>query len=202
MEFGKKLQNLRKNKGITQEELAQCLFVSRTAVSKWESGRGYPGIDSIKEIANFFSVSIDELLSGEKILSIAEKENKQNIQKICNLIFGVLDLFTLLLIILPIYPNMVEQNVHSITLFKFTQFSTFGVVYWAAFLLLVLAGVLKIMLTQLNIRRLEKGVFWGSMALGALTVLFLILTRQVYATTILFALLIIKGVLYLKYAGK
>lgn len=202
MEFGKKLQNLRKNKGITQEELAQCLFVSRTAVSKWESGRGYPGIDSIKEIANFFSVSIDELLSGEKILSIAEKENKQNIQKICNLIFGVLDLFTLLLIILPIYPNMVEQNIYSVNLFKFAQTSTFGVVYWAAFLLLVLAGILKITLTQLNIRRLEKGVFWGSMALGVLTVLFLILTRQVYATTILFALLIIKGVLYLKYAGK
>ena len=202
MEFGEKLQNLRKNKGITQEELAQSLFVSRTAVSKWESGRGYPGIDSIKEIANFFSVSIDELLSGEKILSIAEKENKQNIQKICNLIFGVLDLFTLLLIILPIYPNIIEQNIYSVNLFKFAQTSTFGVVYWVAFLLLVLAGILKITLTQLNIRRLEKGVFWGSMALGALTVLFLILTRQVYATTILFALLIIKGVLYLKYAGK
>lgn len=202
MEFGQKLQNLRKNKGITQEELAQCLFVSRTAVSKWESGRGYPGIDSIKEIANFFSVSIDELLSGEKILSIAEKENKQNIQKICSLIFGVLDLFTLLLIILPIYPNIVEQNIYSVNLFKFAQISTFGVVYWVAFLLLVLAGLLKIMLTQLNIHRLEKGVFWGSMALGVLTVLFLILTRQVYATTILFALLIIKGVLYLKYAGK
>ena len=54
MEFNEKLQELRKNKGLTQEELAEALYVSRTAISKWESGRGYPSIDSLKEIANFF----------------------------------------------------------------------------------------------------------------------------------------------------
>ena len=51
MEFHEKLKELRKNKGLTQEELSEALFVSRTAISKWESGRGYPGIDSLKEIA-------------------------------------------------------------------------------------------------------------------------------------------------------
>ena len=53
MEFCEKLQELRKNKGLTQEELAQGLYVSRTAVSKWESGRGYPSIESLKEIAKY-----------------------------------------------------------------------------------------------------------------------------------------------------
>ena len=53
MEFHEKLQELRKNRGLTQEELAQVLYVSRTAISKWESGRGYPSIDSLKEISNF-----------------------------------------------------------------------------------------------------------------------------------------------------
>ncbi|MCI5891914.1 MAG: helix-turn-helix domain-containing protein, partial [Clostridiales bacterium] len=97
MEFNEKLQELRKNKGLTQEELAENLFVSRTAVSKWESGRGYPSIDSLKEIANYFSVTIDELLSGEKIISIAEKENKSNIQRICDLLFGIVDVFSFML---------------------------------------------------------------------------------------------------------
>ena len=54
MEFSEKLQELRKNRGLTQEELAEALFVSRTAVSKWESGRGYPSIESLKEISKFF----------------------------------------------------------------------------------------------------------------------------------------------------
>ena len=61
---------------MTQEELAEALFVSRTAISKWESGRGYPSIDSLKEISSYFSVSIDDLLSEEQLIFIAEKENK------------------------------------------------------------------------------------------------------------------------------
>ena len=50
MEFNEKLQELRKSRSLTQEELAEALYVSRTAVSKWESGRGYPGIDSLKVV--------------------------------------------------------------------------------------------------------------------------------------------------------
>ena len=82
MEFNEKLQELRKSRGMTQEELAEELYVSRTAVSKWESGRGYPSIDSLKDISKFFSVSIDDLLSGEKLLHLAERENKSNIKNI------------------------------------------------------------------------------------------------------------------------
>ena len=85
MEFNEKLQQLRKNKNMTQDELAEALYVSRAAVSKWESGRGLPSIDSLKDISEFFSVSIDELLSGEKLLSLAEKENSSNTRKICDI---------------------------------------------------------------------------------------------------------------------
>ena len=77
MEFNEKLQELRKQRGLTQEELAEVLYVSRTAISKWESGRGYPNIDSLKEISKYFSVSLDELLSGDELLTIAEEEGKQ-----------------------------------------------------------------------------------------------------------------------------
>lgn len=108
MEFYEKLQELRKSRGLTQEELAEALYVSRTAVSKWESGRGYPSIDSLKDISSYFSVSIDELLSGEKLLSIAERENKSNMQNLCDMLIGILDLLSVTLIVLPLYPKPID----------------------------------------------------------------------------------------------
>ena len=77
MELNEKLQELRKQKGLTQEELAEALYVSRTAISKWESGRGYPNIDSLKAISQFFDVTIDELLSSDELLSLAETSQKE-----------------------------------------------------------------------------------------------------------------------------
>ena len=65
MEMNEKLQELRKQKGLTQEQLAQVLIVSRTAVSKWESGRGYPNIESLKAIAKFSGVHwITDIVGG------------------------------------------------------------------------------------------------------------------------------------------
>ena len=91
MEFHEKLQELRKQKGLTQEELAESLYVSRTAISKWESGRGYPNIDSLRAISKFFSVSLDDLLSGDALLTIAEEEGRQKERNARSLVFGLLD---------------------------------------------------------------------------------------------------------------
>ena len=60
---------MEKKKELNQEELAEALYVSRTAISKWESGRGYPNIESLKQIAKFFGLTIDELLSGDELSS-------------------------------------------------------------------------------------------------------------------------------------
>ena len=87
MIFKEKLLELRKQKGLTQEELAEALYVSRTAVSKWESGRGYPSIESLKRISKVFSVTIDELLSSNEILSIAEEDNKRKEKNLRSLVF-------------------------------------------------------------------------------------------------------------------
>ena len=200
MEFNEKLQELRKNKGLTQEELAENLFVSRTAVSKWESGRGYPSIDSLKEIANYFSVTIDELLSGEKIISIAEKENKSNIQRICDLLFGIVDVFSFMLIILPLYPNPINGYIYSVNLFSYTETSAFNLfVYWIMFTALIISGAIKVILTQTRFEKGQKLLTVISMGLSILTVLFLAMTRDAYAITVTFLLLIIKGILLLKH---
>ena len=59
MKFGDNLRQIRKSKKMSQEQLAEKLFVSRTAVSKWESGKGYPSIDSLKYMSKLFSAITD-----------------------------------------------------------------------------------------------------------------------------------------------
>lgn len=67
MKFSEKLKKLRKDNNLTQDELAEKLFVTRTAVSKWETDKGFPGIDSLKLLSNIFNVSIDELISDNDV---------------------------------------------------------------------------------------------------------------------------------------
>lgn len=199
MEFGEKLQELRKKKGLTQEELAEALYVSRTAVSKWESGRGYPNIDSLKEISKFFSVSIDELLSGEKLLSIAENENKSNIGNMCDLLFGIVDLFSLILIILPLYPNTIDDFVYSVNLLNYAQTSQFNkTICWVGFISLVLLGFVKIILTRIKLEKGNKILAELSIVISILMVLFLAVTREVYAVVVAFLLLMIKGIILIR----
>ena len=203
MEFHEKLQALRKGRGLTQEELAEALYVSRTAISKWESGRGYPSIDSLKEISNYFSVTIDELLSSEKLLSIAEKENESNLRSICDLLFGILDVCSFLLIFLPIYPNVVDGFVYSVNLFAYTQTTSLHrILYWIMFVSLVVVGIIKLLLTKFGMEKCNKKITGVSMGFSILLVLFLAMTRETYAIIVVFLLLVIKGVLLLKYTKR
>ena len=65
MEFGEKLKRAREEKGLTQQSLAERLFVTRQAVSRWENGARYPDILTAKKLADLLEVSLDELLSQE-----------------------------------------------------------------------------------------------------------------------------------------
>lgn len=103
MELNEKLRQLRVGKNLTQEQLAEKLYVSRTAVSKWESGRGYPSIDSLKQLSEFYGVSLDELLSGDALLNLAEKENRQKENDLRSLFFGLLDCSAVLYFFSPAF---------------------------------------------------------------------------------------------------
>ena len=200
MELGEKLQELRKSRGLTQEELAEALYVSRTAVSKWESGRGYPSIDSLKEISSYFGVTLDELLSAEKILTLAEKENKSNIRGICDLLIGIVDIFSFILIFLPLYPNRVNEYIYSVNLFSYTDAAPWvRAVCWVIFLLMITVGIIKIILTKTKSEKSNKIITFISMLLSCTAVLFLALTREAYAVTLVFMMLLVKGLLLFRY---
>ncbi len=199
MEFHEKLQELRKSRGLTQEELAEALFVSRTAISKWESGRGYPSIDSLKEISRYFAVSIDELLSGDQLVLIAEKENKSNLNCLCDLLFGFVDLLSLLLIFLPLYPKPVDGYIYSISLIEYVDNEIWiCMTYWSLFILLTIIGIMNIIMVKFKFERGKKEITFLSLGIGIITVLFLAITREPYAVTVAFLLLLIKGGLLYK----
>ena len=199
MELNEKLQELRKNKGLTQEELAAALYVSRTAVSKWESGRGLPSIDSLKQISAFFDVSIDDLLSVDKALSLAEQENKASQRSFCDLLLGISDLCAILLILLPLYPRADGKTVYAVDFLTYARTAAFsGWIFAFLFAGLILTGAVKIGSVCGKTETAQPLLTGISLCISIAAVLLLAVTRNAYATSLTFLLLVIKGTLLLK----
>lgn len=81
--FSDKIKKLRLSKNLTQDQLAKLIYVSRSAVAKWEQNRGFPNIDALQRISKIFEVSIDGLLSDKelKILEITNNKKKISLQR-------------------------------------------------------------------------------------------------------------------------
>ena len=82
MIFSEKLRLIRKSKGITQDQLAEKLNVSRQAVAKWESGLIYPDISNLIQISDFFNVTIDYLIRDQECMVNIEKESNMDLDKL------------------------------------------------------------------------------------------------------------------------
>jgi len=193
MEFNEKLQELRKSKSLTQEELAEALFVSRTAISKWEQGRGYPSIDSLKEISRFFSVSIDDLICSEEIVSAAADEKKECVEKYISLICNTLDIFLALLLFLPVFGNGTDHPV-SVSLYAITGLSTWIKTVFAALIsLAALNGICGVIINHFDKPVWNRHRLMTGMMLSVACAAVFILTRQPYAGIICLAVLVVKG---------
>lgn len=139
-------------------------------------------------------MTIDDLLSGEKLISIAEKENKRNIQSLCDILFGIVDLSSFLLMILPLYPKTVDNYIYSVNLFAYTEVSARNRwIYWILFSGLILTGALKLLMVQLKIEKMQKSLLICSLFLSSAAVIVLALAGETYAVTAVFLLLLIKG---------
>ena len=199
MEFNEKLQNLRKQKGLTQEELAEKLYVSRTAISKWESGRGYPNIESLKAISKFFSVTVDELLSTDEILTIAEEDNKRKETHFRDLMYGLLDLSIAMLLFLPFFAEKIDGIIQSVSLIALDGVQVYlKIAYFAVVILMIMMGILTLALQNCQWVAWVKSKTMISLMLGAIAVLVFIISSQPYAAVFAFVLLVIKALMLIK----
>ncbi len=196
MEFHEKLQQLRKQKGLTQEQLAEHLYVSRAAISKWESGRGYPNIDSLKAIAAFYSITIDELLSGDEMLTLAEADQKQKSRQMRNCFFGLLDLCCVIFLFLPLFGQQEAGMVQAVSLLALSQIPAYlKVAYWAVVGSLIVWGLLALSLPH---RIGEKQTVVVSVLLQTAAVLLFMLSSKPYPAVLSFLLLLVKAFLLSK----
>ena len=198
MEFNEKLQELRKGKGLTQEELAEKLFVSRTAISKWESGRGYPSIDSLKEIARFFSVTIDDLICSDEMISVAENEKKEFADKHVSLICNVMDILPAMLLFIPAFGNGSGSS-ETVSLFGLSGIAPWLKTVFSVLIgITILNGICGAIIVSFNKPAWNRHRLVTGVVLSIVSVTVFIVTRQPYAGIVCFMLLVMKGFLITK----
>lgn len=100
MEQGGQIRKYRDALGLSQEELAEKIFVTRQSVSNWENGKTYPDLQSLLRLSELFRLSLDELIKGD-IETMKEEINKAEIEKM-NRWGGLLTLLMLAVVILPV----------------------------------------------------------------------------------------------------
>lgn len=201
MELNDKLQQLRKQKGFTQEELAEKLYVSRTAISKWESGRGYPSIDSLKAISKLFGISIDELLSSEELMSIAETEQNEKTNRMRDLIYGALDCMGAMMFVLPFFGERKteEEMIRSVSLLELSYLQDYmRITYMATIVCIVLIGILEIASQKIHNRIWEQHRVMISLGFTLFGVALFMASLQPYVGFFLLCILAVKGILAIK----
>ena len=199
MEINEKLQELRKQRGLTQEELAAALYVSRTAISKWESGRGYPNIESLKAISKFFGVTIDELLSSNELLTLAEEDTKQKETHFCDLFFGLLDISIVMLVFLPFFGQKMNGIIQSVPLLSLRAIAP----YLRFAYYMIVTGIVATGILTLTLQNCGPG-FWVrnkrriSLFINLFGVVLFVISLQPYAAILVLVNLIVKVFMLMK----
>ena len=116
MEIGKRIMELRKKNGLSQEELAEKVGVARQTISKWELGETSPDLKQSKELSKIFNVSLDELTDNDIKAVLVEKTS--NTEKLAGLILKLIKFMVIFIVVAPIllitlriiFKNIQESN--------------------------------------------------------------------------------------------
>ncbi|MCK8617501.1 helix-turn-helix domain-containing protein [Fructobacillus sp. M158] len=112
MEFGKRLQKLRQEKGITQEDLAKEFYTSRQNISSWETGKTYPNMKDLIHLSDFFGVSLDVFLKEDQ--QVQKSLEKAPVKKILRSVLFTLTFLDLLFAIALLLKNLNVVNLGKI----------------------------------------------------------------------------------------
>ena len=200
MEFGEKLAELRKQRGITQQALADALFVSRTAVSKWESGRGYPEIGSLKAIARFFGITVDSLLSSDEVLSLAEADGRMQRMRFRAHVLALSDVLMGLLLFLPLFAKRSGSEVVSVSLLSSDIRPWFKISSLILIVLSMIVGILIDSLKNFEVPFFTKHRAQISIFIGAVTAILFVLGLHPYAAS--FALTLLCAKIFVLLSGR
>ena len=111
--FKDKLRELRLKEGISQYELADKLFVSRSAIAKWENGNGIPSDANLEALCKFFDVSEEWILDRDDMKEVVKNLDKRNNKLLWFILGLVIPLILILLTMIPIFtwacPKMVKS---------------------------------------------------------------------------------------------
>lgn len=127
MKIGDKLKKARMDKNLTQEEVAEKIFVSRQSISNWENNKTYPDIVNVIALSDLYQISLDELLKGSDNFMKHLEESTDIVKSNKKLVIAIL--FALVVVILmALFTEFLPEKVFLMSIFSLSVIVT-GLVY-------------------------------------------------------------------------
>ena len=164
IKIGKFLQMLRKEKGLTQEELAEKIGVARRTVSRWETGNNTPDLDILIELSDFYDVDLREILSGERKSERMDEELKDTVLQAVDY-STTKEKALIRRIILIVFTGCIACGISFVTVMKFMNSVTGGIIV----LICSLACLLLYALTMFSIEKNRTKKGYLNCLIGAFT---------------------------------
>lgn len=127
MKIGDKLKEARLKKNMTQEEVAEKIFVSRQSISNWENNKTYPDIGNVIALSDLYEISLDELLKGSDNF-MKHLEESTDLVKSNKKLIGIIILALLTMIIIALFTEFMPERLNMVAIFSLSIILT-GLIY-------------------------------------------------------------------------
>lgn len=127
MKIGDKLKEARLKKNMTQEEVAEKIFVSRQSISNWENNKTYPDIGNVIALSDLYEISLDELLKGSDSF-MKHLEESTDLVKSNKKLIGIIILALLTMIIIALFTEFMPERLNMVAIFTLSIILT-GLIY-------------------------------------------------------------------------